>query len=182
MARRRVMGGRKRRVHRRRAVGLGHLMRALAMAHRRRHAGMGRRRRHVGGRRRVHRRRGAGSAFTDFFTKSIPNAARSVYHHVVKPVHGFVKKHGLISKGLALIPHPAGKAAAAAANALGYGRRRRAVGMGRRRRVRRAVGGRRRPRRHLGMGAVTRLVGYGRRRMHARRVGGAAMTGRLYLN
>jgi hypothetical protein len=164
--RRRMVGARRKRRVVRRRIGLGALRSMMSMlrGRRMRPLGAGRRRRRVGGRR-VHRRRMGGSAFTDFFTKTIPGAARSVYEHVLKPAHGFIKKHGLVSKGLELLG-PEGKAAGTAARALGYGRRRRRVAGGRRRR---RVGG---------VGGVTRLVGYGRRR----RMGGAAMTGRLYIN
>jgi hypothetical protein len=109
------------------------------------------------GGRRVHRRRVGGSRFTDFFTKTIPNAAKTVYNKALKPAGNFIKNNHLLSTVAALIPHPAGKVGAAGL---------RAVGLGRRRRVRRkAVGGSR-----TMMGA--------RRRMHG---GLSALNGRLYL-
>ena len=69
-----------------------------------------------------------GSPFTDFFTKTIPSAAKWTYGHVLKPVGNFVKDNKLISKGLALIPHPGAKVAAAAAGMAGLGRQRRGRG------------------------------------------------------
>lgn len=55
------------------------------------------------------------SAFTDFFTKTIPNAARSA--------HSFVKRNKLISKGLSLIPGVPAKVASVIADKVGYGKR-----------------------------------------------------------
>jgi hypothetical protein len=69
---------------------------------------------------------------------------------VLKRAHNFAKEHKLISRGLSMIPHKYGKMASSVASSLGYGRRRRVrrrVGMRRRRRVgRRRVGMRRRSR------------------------------------
>ena len=81
--------------------------------------------RFTGGRRRRHvRRRRGGSAFTDFFTRTIPGAAKSVYHSVLKPVGNFALKNNLISKGLAFVPG-VGPVASNVARAIGLGRRRR---------------------------------------------------------
>lgn len=78
----------------------------------------------IGGRR---RKRG-GSAFTDFFTRTIPNAAKSTGN--------FIKDQHILSKivGLAgLIPHPAAKVGAILGSAglrqAGLGRRRRGGSM-----------------------------------------------------
>ena len=92
--------------------------------------GFGRRRKRVGGvgRKRKVRRRMRGGDFLgigNFFRKTIPNAAKTVYNKAIRPAHDFIKKHKLVSRGLALIPHAGAKAGAAAAGALGYGRRRR---------------------------------------------------------
>src|ERR1700743_3309034 len=86
------------------------------------------------GGRRVGRQRVGGSKFTDFFKKTIPSAAKTVFQKAIKPAAKFIKDQKLISKGLSLIPHPGAKAAAVAANIAGLGRRRRPVrrGMGRR--------------------------------------------------
>ncbi len=96
------------------------------------------RRRRIMGGRRIHRRRVGGSKFTDFFTKTIPGAAKVVYNKALKPVGKFIKDQHLISKGLKLIPHPGAQLGSTVAGAVGLGRRRRrrrtAVGMGRRRR------------------------------------------------
>jgi len=59
-------------------------------------------------------------------------------------VHNFVRNNKLVSKGLALLPHPAAKAAGVAAGLAGYGRRRRV-----KRLVKRRVGGRRIVRRRV---------------------------------
>ena len=59
-----------------------------------------------------------GGSFKSFFT-NIWNGIKKV----AGPIHDFVKKNQLISKALAMIPHPYGKAAAVAANTLGYGER-----------------------------------------------------------
>ncbi len=69
-----------------------------------------------------------GSAFTDFFTKTIPSAAKKVYG-VIKPL----RDGKFISRGLSLIPHPAAQAASKVAGQVGFRRRRR--------RVRRQMGG-----------------------------------------
>ncbi len=101
------------------------------------------RKRTMGGRkkRRVHRKRQmCASKFTDFFTKTIPKAAKTVYQKVLKPVGGVIKKTGLVSTGLSMIPHPAGKIAGTIAKAAGWGRRRK-VGAGRRVRRKRQQGG-----------------------------------------
>lgn len=85
------------------------------------------------------RRMQGGSAFTDFFTQTIPNAAKKVYSNVIKPVGNFVKDQHLLSSaaGLlgSLVPHPAGKLAGIAA-AAGL----RHAGLGRKRRVGRPRG------------------------------------------
>lgn len=39
----------------------------------------------------------------------------------IKKAHDFIKEHQLVSKGLSLIPHPAGKVASTVASTLGYG-------------------------------------------------------------
>jgi len=72
-----------------------------------------------------------GSAFTDFFTKTIPRAFRST--------HDFVKKNKLISQGLSFLPHPVAKIGGITAGALGYGHRRGMRGGGRRRGHARAI-------------------------------------------
>jgi len=72
--------------------------------------------------RRTRRRRG-GNIFTDA-GNWIKNAARTVYDKALVPAHDFIKRNKLVSRGLALIPHPAGKAAALGASVAGYGRRR----------------------------------------------------------
>ena len=77
-----------------------------------------------------HKRRG-GSKFTDFFTKTIPGAAKVVYNKVLQPTYEkvlkpagkFIKDQHLISKGLALIPHPGAKLAGTVAGAVGLGHR-----------------------------------------------------------
>jgi len=89
----------------------------------------------IGGRR-VRRKRVGGSAFTDFFTKTLPKTARKV--------GSFIKDKKLVSTILGAIPHPAASAASKVANAVGLGRRRRRkvakpMGMGRRK----VMGGRR---------------------------------------
>jgi hypothetical protein len=111
-------------------------------------------RRKAKGGRRVHRRRVGGSRFTDFFTKTIPSAAKTVYNKAIKPAGNFIKDHHLLSTVAAMIPHPGGKVGAAGLRAIGLGRRRQRV-----------VGGSR-----TMMGA--------RRRMHG---GLNALNGRLYL-
>jgi len=58
-----------------------------------------------------------GSAFTDFFTKTIPGG--------LKKAANWVKDQKLISKGLALIPDKRAQAAAAIAGQVGLGKRRR---------------------------------------------------------
>jgi hypothetical protein len=101
----------------------------------------GRRRRAAPKRKRAVKRKVGGNKFTDFFTKTIPGAAKTVYNKAIKPAANFVKKNHIISSVTGLIPSPAGKVAA-----IGL----RAVGLGRKRRVRKAtvpratVGGRRR--------------------------------------
>jgi hypothetical protein len=67
--------------------------------------------------RKTKRRQMGGSAFTDFFTKTIPNG--------LKKAANFVKDQKLISKGLALIPDGRAQAAAKIAGQVGLGRRRR---------------------------------------------------------
>ena len=78
-----------------------------------------------------------GSGFTDFFTKTIPSAARTVYNGV-KPVYNFIKDNKLVSRGFALIPHPNAQKAAVVAGQAGFGRRR---VVKKRRVVRRMTGG-----------------------------------------
>jgi hypothetical protein len=69
-----------------------------------------------------------GSKFTDFFTKSIPNAAKKVYevgkkvYNVALPIHDFIKSNKIVSRGLNLVGR---KEAAAAVAQAGYGRRKR---------------------------------------------------------
>lgn len=77
---------------------------------------MRKRRANVGGRR-VRRKRIGGSKFTDFFTKTIPGAA--------KKVGSFIKDKKLVSTILGQIPHPAASVASKVASAVGLGRRRR---------------------------------------------------------
>ena len=107
-------------------------------------------RRKIGGRRRViGRRRMRGRGFFSNIGNWFKGAANTV--------HNFVRNNKLVSKGLALLPHPAAKAAGVAAGLAGYGRRRkrlvkrRAVGGRRivRRRIKRRVGGRRIVRRRI---------------------------------
>jgi hypothetical protein len=153
---------------------------------------IGGRRKAIGGRRRIRR---GGSAFTDFFTKSIPHfftktiprTATTVYERGLRPAGNFIKDNKLLSKGLSLIPHPAGKIAGTVASAIGAGRRRRRVKRGGRRRVRRGRG----PLLNMmgdlirGTRYVARKLGYGRKRKVGsgrRRMGGASsLNGRLYL-
>jgi hypothetical protein len=74
------------------------------------------------GRRRRRRQRGSGF-FDDvgrFFTKTIPSGFRSAGN--------WIKDNKVISRGLSLIPHPAGKAAGFITGQLGLGRRRRMRG------------------------------------------------------
>jgi hypothetical protein len=92
------------------------------------------RRKLSGGRRRRVRRGGS-------LWSWIKGAANTVYNKAIKPAHNFLKNNHVYSSAAALIPHPAGKVAAAGLRAAGYGRRRRKVGAGRRR-----VGGSRRMR------------------------------------
>ena len=87
-------------------------------------AGMGRRRKRVGG-----------SAFTDFFTKTIPSAAKTVYNKAIKPAGQFIKDHHVLSTVAGFIPHPGAKIGAAGLKAIGLGRRKR------KRVVRKKVGG-----------------------------------------
>ncbi len=97
------------------------------------------RKRVIGGRRLVHRKRVGGSKFTDFFTKTIPGVATTVYNKALKPAGQFIKDKKILSTALGFIPHPGAKAASTIAGAVGLGRRRRrrrpAVGMGRRHRI-----------------------------------------------
>src|SRR5665213_1439321 len=81
-----------------------------------------------------------------FFTKTLPSAAKSVYHHAIKPAHDFVKEHRLVSKGLSLIPGVGGIVGSTVGHVAGYGRHRRRRMMG-------------------GSSGRARLVGYGRRRV-----------------
>jgi hypothetical protein len=77
---------------------------------------------------------------------------------VLKRAHDFAKEHKLISRGLSMIPHKYGKMASSVASSLGYGRRRRVrrrVGMRRRRRVGRL---RAPARRHVGMRRRSRYL------------------------
>jgi hypothetical protein len=60
-----------------------------------------------------------GSAFTDFFTKTIPSAAASAGH--------WIKDNHIISRGLSMMPDPRLKAAGGVAGALGLGKKRRAA-------------------------------------------------------
>lgn len=90
------------------------------------------------GGRRVRRRMIGSSKLTDFFTKTIPRAAKTVYNKAIKPTGKFLKDSKILSTLSGFIPHPAGKIASAGLNAVGLGRRRKRVG-GRRKRV----GGRR---------------------------------------
>jgi hypothetical protein len=108
-------------------------------------------------------------------------AGNTVYNKVLKPAHSYIKEHKLISRGLGLIPHPAGKALGTAAGLAGYGRRRRRV---RRRKVRRH-GGSRYPllnalwKGAVGANKIARKAGFGRRRrrvVRRRRRGGAIGT------
>jgi hypothetical protein len=88
----------------------------------------------LGRRRRTTRRHMRGRGIFGDIGNWLNGAANTVYNNVLKPVGNFVKDQHLISKGLAFIPHPAGKAAAMAAGLAGLGRRRR------RRRVTRGAG------------------------------------------
>jgi hypothetical protein len=130
--------GRKRRVTRRRRVG-GSLSSILSKAHKfikekklvssaLKHFGhhkLSRAAATLGyGRKRRTRRRIRGNGFFDSIGNWFKGAANTVYNSVLRPTHDFVKRHRLLSKGLALVPHPAGKAAGIAAGLAGYGRRR----------------------------------------------------------
>jgi len=140
------------------------------------------RRKSTGGRRR--RRRIGGSFWSsigNFFTKTIPRAATTVYNKALRPAGQFIKDKKLISKGLSLIPDARAKAASMAADAIGLGRRRR------RRRVKRRVG--RGPLLNLAKDMISKArsaakkLGYGKRkRRRVRRIGGASsLRGRLFL-
>jgi hypothetical protein len=115
-------------------------------------AGLGRRRRHHGG---------DFLGIGNFFRKTLPRAAETVYHKALKPAFNFAKDQKLISKGLSLIPHPAGKAASVVTGALGLGRRRR-------------VG---RPRKHHGGASADKLRQFGSILGTGRAVGVRGMRG-----
>ena len=150
------------------------------------------RRKRAGGRRRRIKR--GGNIFRsigNFFTKTIPRAATTVYEKALKPAGQFIKDKKLISRGLSLIPDARAKAAAMAADAVGLGRKR-AIGGRRRRRVRRRRGGG--PLLNLMKDLVNKArtgakkLGYGKqrkrrmRRRGGRRMGGSsALNGRLFL-
>ena len=81
---------------------------------------------------------------------------------MLKKAHSFAKEHKLVSRGLSMIPHKYGQMASSAANALGYGRRRRRV-------ARRRVGMRRK--RRGGFMGIIPLAMRGRRRHKRKRAG-----------
>jgi hypothetical protein len=74
-----------------------------------------------------------GSAFTDFFTKTIPGAAKTVYNKAIKPAYTkvirpagkWIKDKHLISSVAGLVPGIGGKIASPVLRAVGLGRRRR---------------------------------------------------------
>ena len=77
----------------------------------------------AGGRRKRRTRpQKGGSKFTDFFTKTIPRAATTVYEKGLKPAHNWVKDKKLVSNILGVIPDTRFKVAAIGARALGYGK------------------------------------------------------------
>lgn len=55
-------------------------------------------------------------------TLVIPPQHGGGFKEVMSKVHGFVKKHKLVSRGLRIIPHRYAHAAGAAADQLGYGK------------------------------------------------------------
>lgn len=66
------------------------------------------------------RRQMGGSAFTDFFTKTLPNVGRKIYDGVK-----YVKDNKLVSKVAKAIPIPTVQAFGQKAEQAGFGRRRR---------------------------------------------------------
>lgn len=63
-----------------------------------------------------------GSGFTDFFTKTIPGAATSIYNNVLRPGFNAVKGTHILSNVASLIPHPYAQGAATGLKVLGLGR------------------------------------------------------------
>lgn len=62
-----------------------------------------------------------GSAFTDFFTKTIPNAAKTVYNKAIKPAYNFAKDTKIVSR---LADAAGQKGIAEGARQVGLGHRR----------------------------------------------------------
>lgn len=60
-----------------------------------------------------------GTGFFGDLWNGIKNAGSWVYNKVLKPVHQIAKDNKFYSKALALIPHPAAKAASVGVSALG---------------------------------------------------------------
>jgi hypothetical protein len=74
---------------------------------------------HGGKKRQLYRHAQHGMGFFSNLWDGIKNAGSWVYNKVLKPVHQFAKDNKLYSKALALIPHPAAKAASVGVSALG---------------------------------------------------------------
>jgi hypothetical protein len=66
-----------------------------------------------------------GSAFTDFFTKTIPRVATGFYKGALKPAGNFIKDNHILSTVAGFIPHPAGRVASIGLRQAGLGRKRR---------------------------------------------------------
>ena len=68
------------------------------------------------------------NAFTDFFTKTIPNAAKTVYNKALKPVGNFIKDKKIIStvgNALGAVGVPYAGTVGRVAGAVGLGKKRR---------------------------------------------------------
>ena len=74
-----------------------------------------------------------GSAFTDFFTKTIPGAATTVYNKALKPAGNFIKDNHVLSSLAGFVPGIGGQIGSFGLRQVGLGvkpRRKRQTGTG----------------------------------------------------